>query len=148
MTQPAVPNPNLGATATFPGLLHALTAFHALGALACFVMAAGSALSADFRDGLAMSGSSRIMVSTFGYLTPVFLAFVGVILTILARASWKKRWWAWHLTIAVYSIGVLGSLWQVSVGIHEGWLATIVNGTVVIYASRPSVRRAYARNRR
>jgi hypothetical protein len=73
----------------------------------------------------------------------VFLALVGGVLAILAFASWHKRPWAWQLTLVVYGIGVLGSLWQVSVGIGEAWVAVVVNGTVVAYAARPSVREAY-----
>ena len=38
---------------------------------------------------------------------------------------------AWHMTLVVYGIVVLGSLWQVSVGIREGWMAVAVNGAVV-----------------
>jgi hypothetical protein len=123
--------------------VHVLTGVHALGALACFVMSAGSAVSPDFRDSLAVSGGSRIMVQWFGAATWAFLLFVGSVLTILAYASWRVRPWAWHLTLIVYGIGVLGSLWQVSVGIEEGWVAAAVNAAVVAYASTPAVRRAY-----
>jgi hypothetical protein len=49
-----------------PRLLHVLTAVHALGAVACFVMAIGSAVSAEFRSSLAVSGGSAIMVTFFG----------------------------------------------------------------------------------
>ena len=47
------------------------------------------------------------------------------------------------MTLVVYVIGVLGSLWQVSMGIPQGWVAAALNGAVVIYAARPAVRRAY-----
>ena len=75
------------------------------------------------------------------HLTWAFLLFIGIVLAVLADASWRLRRWAWHLTLAVYGIGVIGSLWQVSVGITEGWLAAIVNGAVVAYAAQPAVRR-------
>jgi hypothetical protein len=130
-------------TGTLPRFLHILTAVHALGALACFVMAVGSALSADFRTSLAVSGGSTIMVIVFGRWTWAFLAFVGSVLTTLAYASWRVRPWAWPMTLIVYGIGVLGSLWQVSVGIPQGWAAAIVNASVLVYASTPGVRRAY-----
>ncbi len=106
-------------------------------------MAAGSVVSDGFREGLAVSGGSTIMVESFGTETWVFLLFVGLVLAVLAYASWQVRPWAWHMTLIVYGIGVLGSLWQVSVGIPQGWVAAAVNGAVFAYAATPKVRRAY-----
>lgn len=83
------------------------------------------------------------MVEAFGAYTWIFLLFVGIILAILAYSSWRVRSWAWEMTLAVYSIGIAGSLWQVSQGIPEGWTAAIVNAVVVIYTLTPSVRHAY-----
>lgn len=128
---------------SFPPFLHVLTAIHATGAMACFVMALGSAVSRGFRESLVVSGGSEIMVEVFGQHTWAFLAFVGSVLSILAYASWRVLPWAWQLTLIVYGIGVVGSLWQVSVGISEAWVAVVVNGVVVAYAARPAVRRAY-----
>jgi hypothetical protein len=128
---------------TLPRFLHTLTAVHALGALACFLMAVGSAISADFRTSLAVSGGSTVMVTVFGRWTWAFLTFVGSVLATLAYASWRVRPWAWPMTLVVYGVGVLGSLWQVSVGIPQGWVAAIVNACVLVYASTPGVRRAY-----
>ena len=130
----------MGSSSAF---VHLLTGVHALGALACFVMSAGSAASAPFRDSLAVSGGSTIMVERFGPATSAFLLLVGLVLATLAYASWRMRPWAWPLTLVVYGIGVLGSLWQVSVGIAEGWVAAAVNAAVVVYAATPAVRRAY-----
>lgn len=106
-------------------------------------MAAGSAVSTSFREGLVVSGGSALMVDLFGQETWAFLLGVGAVLAILAYASWRVRPWAWHLTLLVYGIGVAGSLWQVSLGIEQGWVAAAVNGAVVAYAATPSVRRAY-----
>lgn len=126
-----------------PRFLHALTAIHALGAVACLVMPIGSAVSAEFRSSLAVSGGSALMVAMFGDKTWAFLLSVGVVLGVLAYSSWRVRWWAWPMTLVVYGIGVLGSFWQVSMGISQGWVAAAVNGAVVSYAARPAVRRAY-----
>jgi hypothetical protein len=123
--------------------VHVLTLIHALGAVACFIMAAGSAFSPAFRNSLVVSGGSEQMVRIFGGGTWLFLLFVGFVLSVLAYASLRVRPWAWHLTLLVYGIGVLGSLWQVSVGIREGWAAAVVNGAVVAYAATPRVRRVY-----
>jgi hypothetical protein len=49
------------------------------------------------------------------------------------------------MTLVVYGIGVLGSLWQISVGIREGWMPVTVNGAVLLYASQRGVREAYLR---
>ncbi len=128
-----------------PRFLHVLTAIHAVGAVACFVMAIGSAASAEFRSSLAVSGGSTFMLAFFGEQTWAFLLFVGTVLAMLAYSSWCVRWWAWPMTLVVYGIGVLGSLWQVSVGIPQGWVAAVVNGAVLVYAASPTVRRAYMR---
>jgi hypothetical protein len=129
--------------APYPRFLHLLTAIHAIGSVACLVMATGSALSDGFRDSLAVSGGSSLMVQIFGDRTWLFLLGVGTVLAVLASASWRMRPWAWELTLAVYGIGVAGSLWQVSRGIPQGWVSAAVNACVVAYASTPSVRRAY-----
>lgn len=128
---------------SLPAFLHVLTAIHALGAIACIIMATGSALSAGFRESLAVSGGSRLMLDLFGARTWVFLLFIAAVLTILAYGSFRVRPWAWHMTLAVYGIGVAGSLWQVSLGIRAAWVSAVVNGAVVAYASRDSVRVAY-----
>ncbi|MDX1623604.1 MAG: hypothetical protein R3199_06455 [Gemmatimonadota bacterium] len=130
-------------TRDLPRFLHLLTAVHALGALACFVMAIGSAASPNFRDSLVVSGGSALMVDLFGWYTWLFLLFVGCVLAVLAYSSWRVRSWAWEMTITVYGIGVLGSFWQVSRGIPEGWLSAVVNAAVVVYAATPGVRNAY-----
>ena len=127
----------------WPRFLHALTAVHAIGACACFVMAGGSAASDNFRASLAVSGGSAIMVAAFQQWTWAFLVFVGAVLATLAYSSWRVRPWAWPMTLMVYGVGALGSLWQVSVGIPQGWVAASVNAAVFIYASTPGVRRAY-----
>ena len=72
------------------------------------------------------------MASVFGRWTWAFLAFVSR-LRVLADASLG----------VVDRIGVLGSVWQVSVGIPQGWVAAIVNAGVLASARTPSVRRAY-----
>lgn len=64
---------------SFPRFLHALTGIHAIGALACFVMAVGSAASGSFREALVVSGGSELMVEFFGRGTWAFLVFVGSI---------------------------------------------------------------------
>lgn len=63
-----------------PRFLHALTAVHAVGAGACFVMAVGSAVATTFRASRAVSGGSAIMASSFREGTCAFLSFVGVVL--------------------------------------------------------------------
>lgn len=126
-----------------PRFLHVLTAIHATGALACLVMAIGSAISSEFRNALAVSGGSKLMVTLFGEATSVFLFFVGTVLAVLASASWALKAWAWEFTLVVYGIGVLGSLWQVSLGIQAGWVSVFVNGGVLVYAARPEIKMAY-----
>lgn len=126
--------------------IHVLTAIHGLGSLVCTVLSAGSAISTGFRDSLARTGGSRLMVDLFGDGTWLFLLFIAVVLGTLSYGSWNRRPFTWPLTLAVYSVGVLGSLWQVSLGIHEAWLSTAINAGVVGYAATSAVRRAYGWN--
>jgi hypothetical protein len=83
------------------------------------------------------------MVAFFGDWTWAFLLFIAAVLGTLSYGSWNLRRYTWPLTLAVYSVGVLGSLWQVSVGIDEAWLSTVINAGVVAYTATPGVRRAY-----
>jgi hypothetical protein len=129
-----------------PWGIHLLTAIHGLGAVACVVMALGSALSDSFRLGLVASPGSAIMVSFFGRYVWMFLVVIAALLTTLCYGSWHLRPWARPLTIVCYSIGVAGGLWEVSIGIPAGLLAATINGAVVIYACTKPVRNAYSRN--
>lgn len=45
-----------------------------------------------------------------------------------------------------YTIGVIGSLWEVSVGIRQAWLSTFINGAVVAMLMRQSTRCVYFRH--
>lgn len=83
------------------------------------------------------------MLDLFGTLTWLFLLFVSAVLAVLAYGSFTVRPWAWQMTLVVYGIGVAGSLWQVSQGIPAGWVSAVLNGAVVAYASRHTVRIAY-----
>lgn len=125
-----------------PGV-HALTAIHGAGSLACVLLSVGSAASEGFRRGLARTEGSRLMVELFGAGTWLFLGGIAVVLGTLAYGSWNLRPYAWPLTLAVYAVGVLGSLWEVSIGINAAWISAAVNAGVVAYALRPRVRRAY-----
>jgi hypothetical protein len=60
-----------------PCFLHALTAMHAVGAGACFVMAVGSAASDNFRASLTVSGGSAIRWSHFASGPGHFLPSLG-----------------------------------------------------------------------
>lgn len=126
-----------------PRGVHVLTGIHGIGSLACVTLSIGSALSAGFRRSLVQSEGSRMMVETPGPWTWAFLAFIAVVLGALSYGSWNLRAYAWPMTLAVYAIGVLGSLWQVSLGVTSAWVSSGVNAGVVAYALRPHVRRAY-----
>src|SRR5262245_34008026 len=128
---------------SLPRFVHVLTIIHALGAVACFTMAIGSAASDSFRNSLVISEGSKMMIHLFGRYTWVFLVLVGTTLTILAYSSWRMFYWAWHLTIFLYGIGVAGSLWEISIGIPQGWISATINAFVVLYCARPTVRTAY-----
>ena len=126
-----------------PWGIHLLTAIHGLGAVACLIMAAGSAASERFRLGLVASPGSAIMIDFFGQNVWMFLVVIAALLTALCYGSWHLRQWTWPLTIVCYSIGVIGGLWEVSIGIPAGLLAATINAGVVVYACTRRVRTAY-----
>lgn len=126
-----------------PWGIHVLTTIHGLGAVACLVMAAGSAMSERFRLSLIASPGSALMMDLFGPRVWIFLLGIATLLSVLCYGSWNLRTWAWPLTIVCYSIGVIGGLWEVTIGIPAGLLAATINAAVVVYACTPQVRAAY-----
>lgn len=130
-------------TGDVPNGVHLLTAIHGVGALVCVALAIGSAVSVGFREGLAQSGGSRLMVDFFGSWMWAFLGGVALVLAVLSYGSWNLRRYTWPMTLTAYTIGVLGSFWEVSVGIASAWVGVVVNAGVVAYAATPDVRRAY-----
>ncbi|CAA9231063.1 MAG: hypothetical protein AVDCRST_MAG42-1133 [uncultured Chthoniobacterales bacterium] len=129
--------------AEVPWGVHALTALHGLGAIACVVMALGSAISERFRLSLVASPGSALMMDLFGPRVWIFLLAIAALLAALSYGSWHLRRWAWPLTIVCYSIGVVGGLWEVTIGIRAGLLAAAINAAVVAYACTRRVRAAY-----
>jgi len=79
----------------------------------------------------------------FGPTVWIFLLLLAGLLSALCYGSWRLRHWARPLTIICYSIGVIGGLWEVWMGIPAGFLAAAINGGVVGYACTRQVRAAY-----
>jgi hypothetical protein len=126
-----------------PWGIHVLTAIHGLGAVVCLLMALGSVISARFRLGLGSTPGSALMINFFGEHIWIFLMLIVALLTTLCYGSWRLRPWTRPLTIVCYSVGVVGGLWEVSIGIPAGLLAAAINGGVVAYACTKRVREAY-----
>lgn len=128
-----------------PWGIHLLTAIHGLGALVLIVMAVGCSLSESFRLSLIASPGSALMMDLFGRNVWIFLLFIAGLLSVLCYGSWRLRPWTRPLTIICYSIGVIGGLWEVWMGIPAGFLAAGINGGVVAYACSRQVKSAYRR---
>lgn len=122
--------------------VHVLTTVHAVGSLACASLAVAAVLP-EAREALAISPGARLMMGLFGRWTTLFLAGVATLLAVLAYGSWRRRPWAWGLTLACYGVGVAGSLWEVAIGIEAAWLSAAINAGVVALALHPKVRAAY-----
>ena len=129
-----------------PWGIHALTAIHGLGALVLIVMAVGCALSESFRLSLIASPGSALMMDLFGRSVWIFLLLLACLLSALCYGSWRLRGWTRVLTIICYSIGVVGGLWEVWMGIPAGFLAAAINAGVVAYACTTEVKTAYSAN--
>ena len=84
------------------------------------------------------------MMDLFGERVWLFLLLIVVLLGTLCYGSWHLRRWAWPLTLICYSIGIVGGLWEVAIGIPAGLLAAGINGAVVAYACTSPVRAAYS----
>lgn len=126
-----------------PWGIHLLTAIHGLGALALLVMAVGCLLAESFRLSLIASPGSALVMDLFGPNVWIFVLLIASLLSVLCYGSWRLRRWTRPLTIACYSIGVIGGLWEVWMGIPAGFLAAAINGGVVAYACTSQVRAAY-----
>lgn len=126
-----------------PWGIHLLTTIHGLGALVLIVMVVGCSLSESFRLSLIASPGSALMMDLFGRNVWIFLLLVACLLSTLCYGSWRLRGWTRFLTIICYSIGVIGGLWEVWMGIPAGFLAAAINGAVVSYACTTQVRAAY-----
>jgi hypothetical protein len=70
----------------FPRFIHVLTTIHALGAVACFTMAIGSALSDSFRESLMVSEGSRMVIQED---VSHLLLYNRKLLTELSRCAWE-----------------------------------------------------------
>ena len=119
-----------------------LTLIHALGSLVlvgmtAYLLAAGSPVA------LAKTPGARLMVEALGPWLPVFLGSLAAFLAAMAWSSNRRRPWAWRAALVAYSIGVVGSLWEVAVGIPQAWLSAGINSTVVLLLLAPSTRRVY-----
>lgn len=97
----------------------------------------------DQAEALARTPGARLMVDIFGPFLPLFLGALAVFLGAMAWASHRRRPWAWRAAVASYSVGVLGSLWEVSIGIHQAWLSTFINAFVVTLLLTRATRRVY-----
>ena len=94
---------------------------------------------------LAKTPGSRLMVDWFGPWLPGFLGGLAVFLGAMAWASHRRRTWAWRAALAAYTVGVLGSAWELSVGIQQAWLSLLINAAVVAMLLSPSTRAVYFR---
>ncbi len=119
-----------------------LTVIHALGSIVLvgmttYLLAGGPA------GALARTPGGRLMVEVLGPWLAVFLGSLAAFLAALAWSSLQRRPWAWRAATAAYSVGILGSLWEVSVGVTQAWLSVGINSVVVLLLLAPMTRRVY-----
>jgi hypothetical protein len=122
-----------------------LTAIHAIGSLVLTAMTVYVLAGRDHAEQLARRPGARLMVDLMGPYLPVFLGGLGAFLATLAWSSHRRRPWAWRAAVACYSVGVIGSLWEVSVGIRQAWVSVLINAAVVALLLSGPTRRAYFR---
>jgi hypothetical protein len=96
-------------------------------------------------ESLARTPGARLMVDALGRWLPLFLGSLSIFLAALAWSSHRRRPWAWYAAIVAYSIGVLGSAWEISIGIHQAWMSLAINALIVTLLLSAPTRRAYFR---
>jgi hypothetical protein len=119
-----------------------LTTIHAVGGVVLFAMASYLLAGGD-AERLAGSPGARLLVDSLGPWLPSFLGGLGAFLVALAWGSSRRMRWARSAALVAYSIGVAGSLWQVSTGIARAWVSFAVNAGVVALLASRAVRDAY-----
>jgi hypothetical protein len=123
-----------------------LTTVHAVGALVLVGMTLYVLARPDHARQFARSPGAKLMVNVLGPWLPMFLGGLALFLGSLAWASFRRRPWAWRAAIVAYSIGVIGSLWEVAIGIQQAWVSALINaGVVAMLLSRPTRRAYFAR---
>lgn len=119
-----------------------LTTIHAIGSVVLVGMTSYLLLGAR-PEHLARTPGSRLMVDALGTWLPAFLGSLAVFLGAMAWSSYRRRPWAWRAAVTSYTIGVLGSLWEVSVGIQQAWFSVLINVAVVGLLLSEPTRRVY-----
>lgn len=121
-----------------------LTSIHALGSLVLIGMTAYLLFGGNQND-LARTPGARLMVDLLGPWLPPFLGSLAILLASIAWSSFRRRPWAWRAAVVAYTIGIIGSAWEVSVGISQAWLSVLINaGVVSLLLSRPTRRVFFA----
>lgn len=120
-----------------------LTTIHALGSVVLLCMTIYVLMGSDHAEALARTPGARLMVTVLGALLPMCLGALAAFLGAMALASHHRRPWAWRAAVISYSVGVLGGLWEVSIGIHQAWLSTFINAIVVTLLLTGATRRVY-----
>lgn len=119
-----------------------LTAIHALGSLVLLVMTS-FLLAGGSAERMARTPGARLLVDALGPRLPWFLGGLAAFLAALAWSSYRRRPWAWRAALVAYTVGILGSLWEVSVGIERAWIAACINSGVVALLSSRATRLVY-----
>jgi hypothetical protein len=128
--------------------LQVLTTIHATGSLILVGMTLYVLAGESHSEELARTPGARIMVDTLGRWLPAFLGGLACFLAVLAWSSYRRRPWAWYGAIIAYLIGVLGSAWEISVGIQQAWISLAINTIVVTLLLSHPTREAYFASRR
>jgi hypothetical protein len=121
----------------------ALTAIHATGSAVLVGMLAFVLADPTNAERLARTPGARLLVDWTGPWLPAFFAALAAFLGALAWSSRRRQPWAWRGAVAAYSIGVLGSAWEVSIGIAAAWLSVAINAAVVAMLLAPATRAVY-----
>jgi hypothetical protein len=111
--------------------LRALTTVHGAGCVVLVFMTGYVLLGEQHAQALARTPGAQIMVRALGKWLPVFLAGLACFLGALAWGSQRRLGWAWTAAVVAYSVGIVGSAWEIVVGINQAWVSLLVNGAVV-----------------
>lgn len=75
--------------------------------------------------------------------SPLFLGSLALFLGLLAWSSHRRLKWGWWGAVAAYAFGIIGSAWEISIGINNAWVSLLINSAVVTILLRPDTRKVY-----
>ena len=70
----------------------------------------------------------------------IILLALGIAYLVMAYGLWKGKGWAWTITLILSAIGIIVAVVSIATGNVGGIISIIINGVIIYYLYRPSVK--------